>query len=286
MSHVYDPGPLQALGFTETEALAYAYLVENSPATGYRVSHAIGKQPANTYKALSSLEAKGAVIVESGESNLCYAVPPAELLDGLEKQFQQHRLEAKRELEALPSPSAYAGIFHLKSVDQVIQRTEAMVGDATAIVLCDISPGPCERLAPVLRKAAASGVLVACHVYADEEIEGVHTLNMTKRDLASVKWPGQQISVVVDSLEHVLGLLSMDMETVHEAVWSSSNFLSCMQHNHLVAELLAISPACRYRGPADDVLEFVDSLTLTRFRPPGLETLIRRYGSGGASGGK
>ncbi len=287
MNRRYDPAPLQALGFTETEALVYAYLVENSPATGYRVSHAIGKQPANTYKALSSLEAKGAVIIESGKSSLCYAIPPDELLDSLETQFQQHRLEAKRELEALPSPSVYAGIFHLKSVEQVIERASTMVRDAEAIVLCDLSPGPCERLTPVLRKAAASGVLVACHVYADEEIEGVHTLNMTERNLESIDWPGQQINVVVDSLEHVLGLLSMDMETVHEAVWSSSNFLSCMQHNHLVAELLAIGPQCRYRGPADDVVEFVDGLTLRRFGPPGLEELIRRYGpDGGASGRK
>jgi sugar-specific transcriptional regulator TrmB len=260
----------------------YAYLVENSPATGYKISHAIGKQPANTYKALSSLEDKGAIIVESGQSNLCLAVPPDEFLGNLERQFQRHRLEAKRELEALPSPSAYSGVFHLKSVEQVIQRARAMVGEAKRIVLCDLSPGPCERMTDVLRQAAASGVVVACHVYADEEIEGVHTLNMTDRDLASLDWPGQQISVVVDGREHLLGLLAMDMETVHEAVWSSSNFLSCMQHNHLLAELLAIGPRSRHSGPTDDVAEFLDGITMTRFRPPGLETLIRRYGSGNA----
>jgi sugar-specific transcriptional regulator TrmB len=282
MSHGYDPSPLQALGFTETEALVYGYLVENSPATGYRISHAIGKQPANTYKALRSLEDKGAIVIESGKSNLCQAVPPDEVLDNLEKQFQQHRLEAKRELKALPSPSVYAGIFHLKSVEQVIQRARAMVGEASAIVLCDLSPGPCRQMAESLREAAASGVIVACHVYAEEEIEGVHTLNMTDRDLASVNWPGQQISVVVDSREHLLGLLAKDMETVLEAVWSSSDFLSCMQHNHLVAELLAIGPRSRYSGPADDVGEFLDSITLTRFRPPGLEALIGRYGTGQA----
>ncbi len=280
MSHDYDPGPLQALGFTETEALIYGYLVENSPATGYRISHAIGKQPANTYKALSSLENKGAIIIESGESSLCQAVPPEELLDNLEKQFHLHRLEAKRELQALPAPSVYGGIFHLKSVEQVIERASAMVREASAIILCDLSPGPCALLADALREAAASGVLVACHVYADEGIEGVHTLNMTDRDLVSINWPGQQVSVVVDSLEHVLGLLSMDMESVHEAVWSSSNFLSCMQHNHLLADLLAIGPRSRYKGPADDVAEVVDSITLTRFRPPGLRMLIEQYGAG------
>jgi len=68
--------PLKALGFTETEALIYGYLVENSPATGYRISHDIGKQPPNTYKAIASLEDKGAIIVEVGERKLCRAVPP------------------------------------------------------------------------------------------------------------------------------------------------------------------------------------------------------------------
>jgi len=283
MSREYDPGPLQALGFTETEALIYAYLIENSPATGYRISHSIGKQPANTYKALSSLEDKGAIIIESGKSKLCQAVPPDELLDNLERQFDQRRQAARRELEALPSPSVYAGVFHLKSVEQVIQRAKTMVGEASAIVLCDLSPGPCKEMTETLSDAAASGVIVACHVYADEKIEGVHTLNMTERDLESLDWPGQQMNVVVDSLEHILGLLSMDMETVHEAVWSSSNFLSCMQHNHLLAELLAIGPKARYSGPADDVAELLDSLTLTRFSPPGLDALIKRFGSGGAA---
>ena len=213
---------------------------------------------------------------------MCQAVPPDEVLDNLERQFHRHRLEAKRELEALPSPSMYAGIFHLKSVEQVIQRARAMVSEASRIVLCDLSPGPCEQMAGVLREAAASGVIVACHVYAEEEIEGVHTLNMIDRSLASADWPGQQISVVVDSREHLLGLLAMDMETVHEAVWSSSIFLSCMQHNHLAADLMAIGSRCRYRGPANDVAEVLDSITLTRLRPPGLKDLIRRYGDGGA----
>jgi predicted DNA-binding transcriptional regulator len=285
MSHDYDPGPLQALGFTETEALVYGYLVENSPATGYRISHAIGKQPANTYKALRSLEDKGAIIIESGKSNLCQAVPPDEVLDNLEKQFHRHRLEAKRELQALPSPSMYAGIFHLKSVEQVIQRAKAMVGEASAIILCDLSPGPCAQMAGVLRKAAASGVLVASHVYAGEKIEGVHTLHVVTHDLASVDWPGQQISVVVDSREHLLGLLAMDMETVHEAVWSSSNFLSCMQHNNLAAELVAIGPSSRYSGPSDDVAEVLNNISLMQFRPPGLKTLIRRYGPGSTPAG-
>jgi sugar-specific transcriptional regulator TrmB len=278
MSRDFDTGPLQALGLTEVEALVYGYLIENSPATGYRISHAIGKQPANTYKAIRSLEDKGAIIIEAGKSNLCQAVPPEEFLDYLERQFQQRRLEAKKELKTLSSPSLYGGIFHLKDIEQVLQRGRAMVGEASKIVLCDLSPGPCEQLTEALREAAASGVVVACHVYNEEKIKGVHTLHATSHDISSKTWPGQQISVVVDSREHLLGLLAMDMSTVHEAVWSNSTFLSCMHHNNLAAELVAIGPHSRYSGPADDATRILDRISLIQFHPPGLETLIRRYG--------
>jgi hypothetical protein len=158
-----------------------------------------------------------------------------------------------------------------------------MVGAAREIVLCDLSPGPCAKLAGALRDAAASGVVVACHVYAGEKIEGVHTIHVSSRELDWRDWPGQQISVVADSLEHLLGLLAMDMKSVHEAVWSNSIFLSCMQHNNLSGELAAISPRSRYSGPASDVDQVLDHISLLNFRPPGLKTLIRRYGTGDAS---
>ena len=54
------------LGFTEIEALVYAYLAQGGPATGYRISHAIGKPTANTYKAIATLGQQGAVQVDEG----------------------------------------------------------------------------------------------------------------------------------------------------------------------------------------------------------------------------
>ncbi|MDO8629132.1 MAG: helix-turn-helix domain-containing protein, partial [Phycisphaerales bacterium] len=67
---------LVPLGFTPLEGEVYAILVAESPATGYRVAQAIGKPVANTYKAIESLERKGAIVVDDGESRLCRAVPP------------------------------------------------------------------------------------------------------------------------------------------------------------------------------------------------------------------
>ncbi|MCP4569450.1 MAG: TrmB family transcriptional regulator [FCB group bacterium] len=269
--------PLQALGFTEIEALIYGFLVENSPATGYRISHAIGKQPPNTYKAIAALEDKGAIIVEVGEKKLCRAVPPVELLDNLERRFKQHRREADQALKALTSSPQDDGIYHLKTVDQVIRQSEAMLERARGIVLCDLFPGPFELLSDSLGETAIRGVTVICRVYSKEHIPGVITQQLSEKDPALDAWPGQHINIVIDAEEHLLGLLTRDMKSVHEAVWSNSTFLSCLHHNHLTAEILYTNLKSEQTemSPADK--EKLRDISLLAFRPSGLETLIQRY---------
>ena len=269
--------PLQALGFTEIEALVYGYLVKNSPATGYRISHAIDKQPPNTYKALAALEDKGAIIVEVGEKKLCRAVPPSELLDNLEQRFKQHSRDANRALQFLSSQRQDDGIYHLKSVDQVIQQGKAMIERAKGIVLCDLFPGPFGLLTDCLKETADRGVCVVCRVYNEEQIPGVITQKLTGYDLALDIWPGQQINIVVDAEEHLLGLLAKDMKSVHEAVWSSSTFLSCMHHNHLAAEIVYTTLESKQADMSAETKEKLNNITLLTFRPPGLETLAKRY---------
>lgn len=269
--------PLQALGFTEIEALIYGYLVENSPATGYRISHAIGKQPPNTYKAIAALESKGAIIVEVGEKKLCRAVPPSELLDKLERDFQEHSREANLALESLSTEVQDDGIYHLKTVDQVIQRGKAMLKRAKEIVVCDLFPGPMKLLTDSLEETATRGVLVACRVYSGEKISGVQTHQFSDQGRALRDWPGQQISIVVDSEEHMLGLLARDMKSVHEAVWSSSTFLSCIHHNNVVAEILFTALKSADPALVPSLEKKVSQISLVSARPSGMKTLCKRY---------
>jgi len=78
---------LTSLGFTELEATVYCYLVENSPATPYRVARDIGKPVANTYKTVQALYQKGLVLIDDTNSRLCQALPPAEVLSKLKSSF-------------------------------------------------------------------------------------------------------------------------------------------------------------------------------------------------------
>jgi sugar-specific transcriptional regulator TrmB len=273
----YDPRPLQALGFTEIESLVYAYLVENSPATGYRVSRGIGKQLPNTYKAIETLANKGAIVIEEGEKRLCQAVPPDEMLRTLDSRFQEHRREADRELKTLAKPREYGGIFHLRTVDQVIERGSAMLDRARRIVLCDLFPGPLEILKEALVATAQRDVLVVCRQYGRVQMPGVMTLPLDEPDPALESWLGQQISIVVDAEEHLIGLLSDDMESVCEAVWSDSTFLSCMHHNHLAAEIQIMKQSSGRAGSDTAADQILDRITVLQFEPPGLDSLRKRF---------
>ena len=75
---------LTDLGFKPVEAEVYLFLLAESPASGYRVSQALGRPAAQVYKAVEALQQKGAVIAEEGKTQQCRAVLAVELLKHLD----------------------------------------------------------------------------------------------------------------------------------------------------------------------------------------------------------
>ncbi len=264
--------PLLDLGFSEIEALVYTYLVRSEPATGYRVSHAIGKPTANTYKAITALEQRGAVLVDDGDNRLVRAVPPDELLAGLERRALQQREAARTALASLAQDDGDDRVYTLRDRDQVLERARAMLARARTIVLGDVFPAPLTALAADLAAAAARGVRVVVKGYADAKIAGVELVVADDGERALAAWPGQQLSLVVDANEHLLALFDADLAQVRQAVWSRSAFLSCLHHNHVAMELLVTAGGRRHGKLAD--------ITLLASNPPGLTRLRRAADEG------
>lgn len=264
-------GPLRDLGLSEIESRVYAYLVGKEPTTGYRISHAIGKPTANTYKAIASLERAGAVLVDEGDNRLVRAVPPRELLQQLERRFRRSRERAAEVLENLSRDESEEGVYTLKAVDQVLERARSMLQRAEEIVLLDIFPGPFSELAEDLRAAADRGIRVVAKVYEPVEIPGMETVLEPEAERVFAMWPGQQLTVVRDAEEHLIGLLSGGLDAVLQAVWSNSLYLSCMHHNHVSAEISARAQV----GP-DGSRSAPEKITLLASGAPGLAKLIAR----------
>lgn len=236
---------LQSLGFTALEAAVYRELVGHSPATGYRVAQQIGRPIANTYKAIETLAAKGAVVVDDdGEHRTCRAVAPDELFGRLSRSFGERCEAARQSLALLHEPAQDNRVYHLKSREQVISKARAMLEGARSSVLLDLFPGPLEALRGPIEAAGARGVRVAALLYAPAEVAGVRTV-VAPWSEALEAWPGDQVIVVADAREHLVAVLERGWKAsrqgggVVQGLWSPSLLLSMAQHDGLVAQLIA-----------------------------------------------
>jgi hypothetical protein len=150
------------------------------------------------------------------------------------------------------------------------------------MVLADVFPGLMAELADDFVDAGARGCRVLVKVYRRLELEGIELLLQPEGERVFSNWPGEQLSLVVDAEEHLLALFDDDLESVHQALWSRSTFLSCLHHNHLAMEHLVTL----YLGNRDVSLETADATVLDHLNisvlsaaPRGLERLRSRYGA-------
>jgi HTH-type transcriptional regulator, sugar sensing transcriptional regulator len=241
---------LQELGFTELEGEVYLFLLESPPATGYRIAKGVGRTNANTYKALDSLEAKGAVLVAEAEPRLCRAVPPVELLAQMRHRFESSRERAEALLERVERVADDQRIYNLATRAQVMERARRMVEEARHIVTVDLYPRLAEPLGPVLVAAAQRGVRVLAKVYAPTPLPGVEVVERQRGEEITEGLPWDGLSLNVDGREHLLASLHPGGEP-QQAVWTASPFLSFKLYYSLIYELILTDLQQRIRGGAE-----------------------------------
>lgn len=257
------------LGFTETEALAYCELLRTGPATGYRIAQGIGKAQANTYKTLSTLSQKGAVIDDGGDPRSFRAVAPDQLIAALNTRFADQTQAAADALASLKSHEAEDRLYQLRSPDQVWAQAEAMIDAATETLLFDCFPQVEARLADALGRAVERGVVVSGVVYDDAQARhgGYQVVRSRTAERVLERWPGAELRLAADATQHLLALLTRDLTEVRHALWSDSIYLSVQQHYALSAELRL------HALPAPE-REVAPQLTVAGMHPPGLRSLL------------
>jgi sugar-specific transcriptional regulator TrmB len=217
---------LVPFGFTNLESEIYLFLLGESPATGYRVAQAIGKPAANTYKAIQTLQTKGAVLVEQGTNRLCRAVAAEELLARLQREFEQQKAAAQRALESVAKPQDDDRIYSLRSREQTLGRARVMLGGAKSQILLKCAADVLEELRPNLEEAIERGIDVAMLTSALVAVGNDETAadpNVTV-----------EFSVVTDGDQAIAGALQ---DGSAECVWTRSRFLVQTIHAGLAAEI-------------------------------------------------
>ncbi|GJM43480.1 MAG: hypothetical protein DHS20C21_03220 [Gemmatimonadota bacterium] len=278
--------PLVALGFTQLEADVYSWLLEESPATGYRIGQALRKPAPNIYKALESLEAKGAVMVDEGRSRQCSPVPPDELLAHLDRRFQEDRQRAHESLSRRVKANGDERIYRLQSRDAVLARARGMLERAREVAIVDGFPGPLQEIAPDLEAAARRGVRVAALSYAPAEVAGVEMI--LHLDAANVleRWPTDWLNLVVDGAEYVVSNFEPNGGPVRQAIWSESVYLSWVYHSSLSAELIlcGVEAELKHAKSLAPVRKRLRALhSLRAVEAPGYHNLRKRHDSQGTA---
>jgi len=278
--------PLVELGLTDLEADIYSFLVENSPATGYRIAMAINKPTANTYKALRSLLSKGIVIVENTSPQAFRAVASGVLLDRLEKRFQRMKTLAAAELARIKPAADDEKVYRLHTVEQVFERFREMLAVSEKIVILDLFPRALAELKADIEAAAARGVTVVLKLYQPEPVRGtIAVVHPSGRRLTAL-WPGIAANGIADGREHLITFLAADQRSVYDAIWSRSTLVSANFHSALLSEITLLSLLEDMNGQG-----IKRSKTFERLRGvaakglPGYATLLSRYQGGRMNAG-
>jgi HTH-type transcriptional regulator, sugar sensing transcriptional regulator len=229
--------PLMDLGFTELEAEVYSALLQESPVTGYRVAQITGRLPGNVYKALESLQSKGAIIIDEGASRMCRAVPPTELLSMLRRRYLEAESRAAKALEELHEVSEDNRVYQIRSYDQVMQRARTMIVEAKATIAADLFPSPMSELAADLQAAAKRGVIVGAKKYeADYELAEV-ALSYNIGGESLVARSGRDwVILMTDGMELLIASADRSSKQIVEAFWTRSTTLAYIFHCAMAAE--------------------------------------------------
>ncbi|MGD8395926.1 MAG: hypothetical protein PVF43_10655, partial [Candidatus Eiseniibacteriota bacterium] len=211
--------------------------------------------------------------------------PPGELLAGIERRFVAERQAAARALRRLGAPAADDRVYQLRTPDRVLDRARAMLGGAAEVVLVDAFPGPIETLRAELEEVAARGVLIAVKAYAPVTLAGVRVIQDGDGARVLERWPGDWLNVVVDGREHLIALLARSGDSVHQAIWSGSPYLSWVYHSAVSKEITLSAVLARLAGETtvEALRELVHELApLDALDAGGYQELVRELG--GAAG--
>lgn len=237
-----DPASaLTSFGFTGLESEIYAFLLTESPSTGYRISQAIGKPVANTYKAIQTLQAKGAIYIEESGTRMCAPVDSEELLERLGKEFEKRRSEAKESLAGLGKSQTDERIYHLRSRTLIVQRIREMLETSAEIALLVAPESLVKEVAEALSDAGTRGVEVIVKSDAEMNLPRVETYVATRED--DLLKSRSLVRAVVDGVQVLVGHVGSDAAT--EAIWTRNSTLALSLHEGIAAEITVLAVAER-----------------------------------------
>jgi hypothetical protein len=207
-------------------------------------------------------------------------VPPDLLLSQLEHAVHRDIETARRLFAELQPSNTDERVYTLETPEAVIARCVEMLDRAERVVIVDAFPAALAAVSDAVERAAARGVRAFVEAYAPYSIPGAQLVVVEHGALTLKKWRSEQINVVADGREHVAALLSQDLSTVYQAIWSDSLYLSCLMHAGRLAEhtLIKMTRLKRDRSVPAAMRRVLDEHPFfANSQVPGHAEIVRRF---------
>lgn len=228
---------LREIGLNELEARIYIWLLQQDRSTGYKIATGIDKPVANTYKALKSLEQKGAVISDNSTGKKNYETIPAEqLLQKMENEFSRKKEEIISEVSKLNSRQSVGGIYELNSIDLVYETASQLIDGARSSLAMDCYPAPYQHIKEALDAVDTDKVMILKHKYDYELVEGTYRPKKRRSDLTLSELRGQWMILIRDAKEALIAFFSVDGKDLLHSIWIRDPFISLILYNGLTVE--------------------------------------------------
>ena len=229
---------LRDLGFSDMEARTYLALVQHGPQSGYALAKTIAKANSNTYTALEGLERRGAVVASDGTPRTYRAVPPDNLLDVLERDFQEQQERARRELATLSHAAADDESYRLQRPDQVLDCARSLLDRSEKVALVDAFPDALQSLRDEIESATNRGVTVVVKAYVPADLDAARiVLQKSGADVVARYRGATWLNVSIDGREALISLLEPELQGVRSATWVRNRHVAWTFHCGLACEI-------------------------------------------------
>jgi len=223
---------LREMGLSELEAYIYIWLLGNKRSTGYKIAGQIGKPVANTYKALKSLQQKGAVVSDKSSGTVYFdTIPIEEFLNKIENEFKTKREQIIEEVNKLEVQQEPTGIYELQSKELVFEKASSMIKSAQNTLLIDGFPAPMQTIKQYLTEDRANEITIYVKNYSGNNIKHVHQIQASIPELIYTELNGQWLIVLKDTVESLIAFFIKDGRELIHCIWTKDPFISFILFN-------------------------------------------------------
>jgi len=200
---------LMELGFSQYEAQAYVGLLGREPLTGYALANVTGIPQPKVYETLRRLTAKGVVAAVEGEPARFVAVPPDQLLAGLEGSFRARLAGAQRELAAVtpaPGTGGYRVLRAATGWEAIEEQAVAAIDGSRRHVYVSVNCPDPRAIAAAIGRADGRGVVCDVLHFGEAIVELRHGRTVghdSTRGVVYRRHQARHVAVVADSAEVV-----------------------------------------------------------------------------------